>query len=75
MASQALSPGSHPLATQIFADAGAPRAWSLLGWGVALGAHALAAGLALGEPHRPLPPAPALTVELVAPEPPPSRLP
>ena len=71
MSARAASAAPHPLVTQIFADAGAPRLWSLLGWGVALGAHALAAGIALGEQRAPSPAAPALTVELAAPEPPP----
>lgn len=71
MSYQAVTASQIPLATRIFADASAPRVWSVLGWSVALGAHALAAGLALSEQHRPSPPAPALTVELVAPEPPP----
>lgn len=47
------------------------RALSLLGWGVALGAHLLLAGFALGE-RRPAAPAPApLEVDLAPPEPPP----
>jgi protein TonB len=71
MSARAASAAPHPLVTQIFADAGAPRLWSLLGWGVALGAHALAAGIALGEQRAPSPAAPALTVELAEPEPPP----
>lgn len=71
MSARAVSAAPDPLVAQIFADAGAPRSWTLLGWAVALGAHALAAGLALDEQRAPSPPAPALTVELAAPEPPP----
>jgi len=71
MPSDSLSPSGYPLVTQIFADAASPRAWSVLGWGVALGAHALALGLALAEQHRPAPPPPVMEVELTAPEPPP----
>jgi periplasmic protein TonB len=59
------------LVAQIFDTAAPRRVFGVLGWIVALGAHLLAAGLALSE-HRPTPPpAPPLEVELARPEPPP----
>jgi periplasmic protein TonB len=71
MSSEAVSPMVSALVSELFSDAAPRRAWSVLGWGVALGAHVLAGGLALAE-QRPLPPAPPpLEVELAAPEPPP----
>jgi outer membrane biosynthesis protein TonB len=60
-----------PLVAEIFDTAAPRRAFAALGWVVAVGAHLLAAGLALSE-HRPGPPPPApLEIELAQPEPPP----
>lgn len=80
MSAEAVSAPVSQLVSQLF-DHGTPRrAWSLVGWGVAVGAHVLAASLALTE-QRPAPRAPApLELELAppeprAPEPPPVALP
>lgn len=60
-----------PLVAEIFDTATPRRAFAALGWAVALGAHLLAAALALSE-GRPAPPPPSpLEVELSQPEPPP----
>jgi len=60
-----------PLVAEIFDTAAPRRVFGALGWGVAIGAHLLAAGLALSE-SRPAPPVPPpLEVELAQPEPPP----
>ncbi|HYQ14964.1 MAG TPA: hypothetical protein VEQ58_04390 [Polyangiaceae bacterium] len=75
MSSQAVSTAVQPLVTELFADAAPRRAWSLLGWGIALGAHGLAFAMALtAQPPQP-PAPPPLEVELVAPEPPPPPVP
>src|SRR6185369_8937113 len=68
MSSEGISPVVSSLISELFSDAAPRRAWSVLGWGVALGAHVLAGGLALTQ-QRPLPPAPPpLEVELAPPE-------
>ncbi|MDF3068584.1 MAG: Ferric siderophore transport system, periplasmic binding protein TonB [Polyangiaceae bacterium] len=60
-----------PLVAEIFDSAAPRRVFAALGWSVAIGAHLLAAGLALSE-GRPAPPAPPpLEVELAQPQPPP----
>jgi periplasmic protein TonB len=60
-----------PLVAEIFDTTAPRRGLAALGWAGAIGAHLLAAGLALSE-HRPAPPAaPPLEVELAQPEPPP----
>ncbi|RYZ01729.1 MAG: hypothetical protein EOO73_34450 [Myxococcales bacterium] len=64
-----------PLVAEIFDTAAPRRALGALGWGVAIGAHLLAAGLALSEERRPPPAPPPLEVELAQPEPPPPPLP
>ena len=47
MSSEAVSAPVSQLVAELF-DQGTPRRiWSVLGWGVALGAHVLAAGLAV----------------------------
>jgi len=71
MPSEVATSHVSPFAAELF-DSAAPRPlWNVLGWGVAVGAHLLAAGLALTEqqpaPHVP----PPLEVELSRPEPPP----
>jgi hypothetical protein len=68
MSSQAVSPPVGSLVTELF-DHGTPhRGWGLIGWGVALGAHVLAASLAISE-QRPSVRLPApLEVELAQPE-------
>lgn len=59
------------LVAEIFGAAPSRPLFGALGWIVALGAHVLAAGLALAE-HAPTPlPAPPLEVELMEPEAPP----
>jgi TonB family protein len=69
MSSEAVSAPVSQLVSELFEHGTPRRAWSLLGWGVALGAHVLAASLALTD-HRPAPPAqPPLEVELAPPEP------
>jgi protein TonB len=71
MSCEAVSAPVSELVTELFDDSAPRGAWTLLGWGVAVGAHLLAASLALAE-HRPVPPAaPPLEVELAPPEPPP----
>lgn len=56
---------------ELFDRAKQRRSFAAVGWGVALGAHVLAASLALNEIRRPEPAPPPVEVELVAPEPPP----
>jgi len=75
MSSEAVSAPVSQLVAELF-DHGTPRRiWSVLGWGVALGAHVLAAGLAVTDqrvvPRHEQP----LEVELAPPEPPPPPLP
>lgn len=69
MPSDTASAPAYPLVPQIFADASSSRAWNVLGWAIALGAHGLALLLALTEPPRAAPPPPAMEIELAAPEP------
>jgi hypothetical protein len=69
MSSEAVSPSVSPLIAELFDSAAPRRAWSALGWGVAIGAHALAAALAITEHRAPAPPPPPLEVELLPPEP------
>jgi periplasmic protein TonB len=69
MPSEAPPRAQSPLVSELFDSARVRPAWSVVGWGVALGAHALALGLALGEQRSLRPAAPPLEVEL-APEPP-----
>jgi hypothetical protein len=71
MSSEVVSARVTPLLTELFADAAPSRRWGLFGWSVAIGAHALAAGLALAGEHPPPPALPALEVELSPPAPPP----
>jgi hypothetical protein len=71
MSTDAATVPENQLIAQLFANVAPRRAWAALGWGIALGAHLLAAGLALGEPRAKIVPLPALEVELTAPEPPP----
>lgn len=68
MSSQAIG-AAAPFVNQIFTDRAPARAWGVLGWSIALGAHALAAGMALGETPREVPAPPPLEIELAAPEP------
>jgi hypothetical protein len=75
MSSEILSAPVTGLVGELFDQATSPRRWSLIGWGVALGAHVLAAAFALNEVHpvakAPLP----LEIELAPPavkEPPPA---
>jgi TonB family protein len=69
MSSQAVSAPVTQLVRELFDQRASRGAWTLLGWGVALGAHLLAASLALTE-HRLTPRAqPPLEVELAPPEP------
>src|SRR5262245_31143123 len=75
MSAQVVSAGDSPLLTELFSDAAPSRGWGLLGWVVALGAHALAAGLALTGTHSPPPAPPVLEVELAPPAPPPPPAP
>lgn len=71
MTTNALSPQVSPLVAEIFDSAAPRRAFGVLGWGVAIGAHLLAAGLALTESRPAPPPPPPLEVELTEPAPPP----
>ena len=59
------------LVNELFEHGPPRRAWTLLGWGVALTAHVFAAGLALTEHRAAARPAQPLEVELAQPEPPP----
>jgi TonB family protein len=72
MSSEAVGLPESPLIAELFDSATPRRVFGVLGWSIALGAHVLAAGLALGEHRAPPPPLPALEVELTAPEPPPA---
>jgi TonB family protein len=75
MSSQAVSAPVSQLVRELFDQRASRSAWTLLGWGVALGAHLLAASLALTE-HRPTPRAqPPLEVELAPPAPTPAPAP
>ena len=67
MSSEAIG---SPLIAELFGTAEPRRASRWLGWGVALGAHLLAAGLAVGAPHRAPRALTPLLVELAPPEPP-----
>jgi hypothetical protein len=49
MSAEAVAAPTSPLIAELFGAAQPRRAFGLLGWGVALGAHLLAAGLALSE--------------------------
>jgi TonB family protein len=72
MSLQAAPAPTSNLIAEIFESAAPRRAFFVLGWGVAIGAHVLAAGMALSEQRARVPqPAPPLEVEL-APPPPPS---
>lgn len=70
MSSEAVSAPVSQLVSELFDQSAPRRVWTLLGWGVAVGAHLLAASLALTErgpaPRTP----PPLEVELAPPEPP-----
>jgi hypothetical protein len=69
MSSEAVATPVTQLVTELFDQSAPRRAWTLLGWGVAVGAHLLAASLALTE-QRAVPRAqPPLEVELAPPEP------
>ncbi len=59
-----------PLISEIFDQAAPRRVLTVLGWGVALGAHLLAAGLAMSEQRDVARPEPPLEVELAPPPPP-----
>lgn len=61
---------TSPLVAELFAGATTGRAGNALGWVVALGAHLLFAGLALGARPAAPPAPPPLEVELLRPEPP-----
>lgn len=72
------SPSLGALVSDVFDRAGHGRAWSLLGWSVAIGGHLLAVGLALGDRPRAAPLPPPLEIELsppATPAPPPPALP
>jgi hypothetical protein len=71
MTTNAVSAQVSPLVAEIFDGIAPRRAFGVLGWGVAIGAHLLAAGFALTESKPAPPPPPPLEVELAAPEPPP----
>jgi outer membrane biosynthesis protein TonB len=71
MSLEAASAPTTSLISEIFAQAAPRRAFSMLGWGIALAAHVVAAGLAVKE-HRTVPrPPPPLEVELAPPPAPP----
>jgi protein TonB len=71
MSFDAASSRVAPFLSELFSDAAPSPRWGLLGWAIAISAHALAAGLALTGTHRPAPTPPALEVELAPPPPPP----
>ncbi len=71
MTTNAISSQVSPLVAEIFDGVAPRRGIALMGWGVALGAHLLAAGLALSEKPAAPPAPPPLEVELAQPEPPP----
>lgn len=71
MSSDVVNAQVSPLVAEIFETAAPRRIFGALGWAVAIGAHLLAAGLALTEGKRVSPAPPPLEIELVQPEPPP----
>jgi periplasmic protein TonB len=71
MSSEVASASTTNLISEIFDQTAPRRAFAALGWGVAIGAHLLAAGLALGEQRETARPEPPLEVELAPPPPPP----
>ena len=71
MSLHAASAPTTSLITEIFDQAAPRRAFGVLGWGVAIGAHLLAAGLALTEHRAMARPEPPLEVELAPPPSPP----
>jgi protein TonB len=71
MSSEVVSAAVSPLVVELFDSSPPRRAFSLLGWGVALGAHVLVASFALTEHRTPPRSPPPLEVELAPPAPPP----
>jgi protein TonB len=72
MSSQVASLPNQDFVLELFERAGQRRALGYVGWGFAIGAHVLAAGLALGEARPVAPPVPPpVELELAPPPPPP----
>jgi Gram-negative bacterial TonB protein C-terminal len=69
MSSEALSTQVSGLVGELFDQTATPRWWSLVGWGVALGGHVLAASLALSEVRPVAKAPPPVEVELAPPAP------
>jgi hypothetical protein len=75
MSTEAVSLPASGLVGQLFEHEARGRVWSLVGWGVALGAHVLLASLALSVPDAAPAPPPPLDIELATPEPAPTPVP